>query len=187
MKRGALAAGALCIALVASGCGVPDQAQPVAIESARLAPYPPALPAPTSPSASRLVVFFISSDNTHLVAVSHSDPNFGLSAAIDQLLGGPSNSELSAGVSTAIPGKTKLDASGIQGSVANLDFSKALASVSGQEQLLAFAQIVATATAVPGVQRVRITIARQAVNAPLADGTLAEGTVTRADYASLLP
>lgn len=183
------AAGCLLAAL-ASGCGLPDQTSPSIVSGAHLAPQQrasaPATTVPLLPSRLPTTLYFISADSSHLVAAKQFDAHTGLAAAIGSLLAGPTSSESAAGLSTAIPDKTKLDSSSLHGPLAYLDFSKSLASVSGQEQLLAFAQIVVTATSVPGVQEVLIAVGKQVVSAPLSDGTLAQGPVGRASYASLI-
>jgi len=58
-------------------------------------------------------------------------------------------------------------------------------AIGGQEQILALAQVVLTATSVAGVADVRFTLEDQPVDIPRGDGTLSSGPLTTRDYASL--
>lgn len=184
--RGVLAGLAGLAPLVATACSVPDQRAPVDISGANL-PAPPSTVAgsPAGPGI-RIAVFFVGNNNA-LVAAFRSDPSGELGVAIGDLLAGPTRREVATGVSSAIPGGTRVLNSAVTvGGTAELNFGSALTSVTGHEELLAFAQIVATATSAPGVIRVQISVEGQPVNAPLPGGTLAQRPVTRADYASVL-
>jgi spore germination protein GerM len=57
---------------------------------------------------------------------------------------------------------------------------------SGGASRLAVAQIVLTATSVPGVDAVRLTLSGEPVEAPLPSGQLTSAPLTAADYAALL-
>lgn len=184
--RGVLVGLAALAPLVATACSVPDQQAPVTISGANL-PAPPSTVAgsPAGPGV-RISVFFVGSNNA-LVAVPRSDPSGDLGVAIGDLLAGPTRHEVAAGVSSALPGGTRILNSAVtSGGTAELNFGSALTSLTGHEELLAFAQIVATATSAPGVNWVQISVEGQPVNAPLPGGTLAQRPVTRADYASVL-
>lgn len=176
----------VALAVTITGCGIPDQSSPVPIDNARLPPERSAASLPRTPTSTSVTLYFVNTGN-RLLAVTHTAAYKGLNATIGGLLDGPTQQETSSGATSAIPAGTKLISSSVNGSVAQLDFSNVLASVSGQEQLLAFAQIVATATTIPGINAVQVAVAGQSVNAPLPDGTLAQEPVTRSNYTSLLP
>lgn len=179
------AVAAISAAMLLASCGVPDQSSPDIISGSR----PAARPSPVShlptPTSAELKVYFVDSSN-RVVPVTRPNPVGGLATAITTLLAGPTSEENTAGLSSAIPVGTTLTSVHQTGSTAALDFSDALASVTGREQLLAFAQIVVTADSLPDVDRVQISIAGQEVNAPEPNGTLAQGPVTKNDYASLV-
>jgi spore germination protein GerM len=173
----------IAAAIALAGCGIANQASPVAIGNAAPSTTAPAQPpAPASTAAATL--YFVSASN-QLVA-TRAGTLTGIGSVIEHLLAGPSSSESGAGMTSAIPTGTKLLSAGVSGTLAKLDFSDQLASVSGQEQLLAFAEIVTTCTSLPNVNSVEISVAGQTVNAPLPDGTLAQGPVTQSSYAGLL-
>jgi spore germination protein GerM len=183
--RLAFAAAAVAASACLTACSVPDQKTPEILGGVQETIQPSAAPKPSTPSSSRLIVYFVDS-NSQLVSVARSDPYSGLNIAIGELLAGPTSAELGDGLSSAIPVGTKLIYASISGSTARLDFSNDLASISGHEQLLAFAQIVVTSGSIPGIALVQISVAGQAVNAPQPDGTLAEGPVAPSEYASLV-
>jgi spore germination protein GerM len=87
---------------------------------------------------------------------------------------------------TAISPQAELRSAVLDGDTAVVDLSAAFVEVGGQEQILAVAQVVLTATAVPGVGRVRILLEGQAVEIPRADGTLSSESLGAADYERLL-
>lgn len=184
-SRALRAAAASSLLLCLASCAVPDEHKPVIIDNSHSAPQRSTVPKPVTPKSARLDVYFVGSDSK-LVPVERSDSFVGLNNAIGELLAGPTSTDLSAGLTSAVPVGTKLVYSSISGSTARLDFSDSLASISGHEQLLAFAQIVFTSTSIPGVSLVEISVAGQPVNAPEPDGTLAQGPVSAADYSSLL-
>lgn len=174
---------AALLAVSAVGCGISNQGSPVPIAGASKGPTATTLPTDAN-RAVPVTLYFVSSSN-RLVATQAGTLR-DISAVMNHLLAGPTRQESAAGMTSAIPSGTTLLASKAIGSLATLDFSDHLASVSGQEQILAFAQIVATATSLAGINDVQVSVSGQVVNAPLPDGTLAQGPVGRADYASLL-
>lgn len=181
----AVAAVGLSVLATLAGCSIPDQSSPQVIGGVTATTRVKADPRPATPASARLTTWFVDSRG-RLVPVSRSDPYGGLNVAIGELLAGPTSSEVGGGLTSAVPVGTKLIYSSISGSTASIDFSSELASVSGHEQLLAFAQIVETADAIPGVSAVEVSVAGQAVNAPQPDGSLAQGPVTASTYTSLL-
>lgn len=185
-RRPAAVFAAVCAAgLLGTACGVPDQAAPVQISGVNL-PAPPSTVAGSSPQPGRRVrVYFVANSDT-LIPVVRSDPAGDLAAAVRDLLAGPSRQEVAAGITSAVPSGTRLRSAQLADGTATLDFTEPLTSVTGHEEMLAFAEIVTTAGAAPGVDRVVIDVAGQPVNAPEPNGTLAQGPVTAADYAGLV-
>lgn len=171
--------------LLLSGCQIPDQTRPDIFNGSPLAGRPSAVSAPAAPTSAVIRVYFVNGSN-QVVAETRSAGDATLSTSIAALLAGPTSQESAAGISSAIPTGTRLDSVHQSGTTAILDFNDALASVSGREQVLAFAQIVVTADSLAAVDRIQVSIAGQVVNAPEPDGTLAQGPVTMSQYASLL-
>lgn len=178
------------IAVVSAACGitaqqsariVPSRDVPFALMQTTTTSKPPASP----PGQALLQVFLVSS--THLTAVDRLEPSpVDISTALAQLLAGPSSTESFEGVGTDIPAGTTIRSLGTTGGVATLDLSDTFASVAGQSQILAIAQVVYTVTELPGITQVEFELGGAATEVPSADGTLLDRPVDRADYATLL-
>jgi hypothetical protein len=107
--------------------------------------------------------------------------------AIESLLAGPTAEEASAGLRSAVTNQTRLLSVRVQSGVATIDLSGDFAGIGGQEQILALAQLVYTATAAQGVLGVRLSLDSKAVEVPRGDGTLTQEPLGPADYAGLAP
>jgi germination protein M len=176
-------------------CGVPSQDRPVVIDPtdvpnrllATAKPVPDSTPTPDPPA--NPVTYFVEAGQ--LVGVERDLPDASLDlrlhGAIQALLLGPSEAEQSAGLGTAIPNGLVLTVADIQKGEATIELTGELRNAPMNENVLAVAQIVLTATAQPEVDRVRLTRDGEAIDAPLIGGTLKATALTAADYAPLLP
>lgn len=70
--------------------------------------------------------------------------------------------------------------------IASVDLRSSVEDLSGRNQLLAFAQLVCTLTAQPGIGSVAFTVDGQPIEVPRGDGSLTSGSVSRDAYASLI-
>jgi spore germination protein GerM len=171
------------MAVLAAGCGLRTQRSPHVVQAARL---PDPTPATVAPAGNAVVhLFFVGHDR--LAEVVRSSQVSDVSEAVTLLLHGPTNGDVSAGLRTAIPTDTTLTNALPNGTVEGLELSQSFSSVAGQEQILAIAQLVFTATAVPGVTQVSFSIGGTPLEVPRGDGTLAPGPVSRADYGAVGP
>lgn len=169
-----------------AGCGVPDDLGPRVIEGelpfalASPAPQPSVDPAAAS---SRAVLYLVKGQ--HLERVSR--PVVAGSSAqtsIDELLRGPTATDLARGLSSALPPDVSISVQ-VGGSIARADVGPELMQIRGQQQLLAIAQVVLTLSAVPGVDAVSFDLDGNSVDVPIGDGTLVGRPVTPRDYLSL--
>jgi hypothetical protein len=173
----------VALTLLVSGCAV--RPEPSATRLDGIALPPESVPAEARPEEQGPTssVFFIRDEG--LVAVERTtEPT--LAAALRGLLRGPRETEAQAGVGGAIPAGTTLRSASLVDGTATIDLSPDLAGVVGPEQVLAVAQLVYTATSVPGSQRVVLAIDGQPIDATRGDGSLATGPVDRSDYPGLL-
>jgi spore germination protein GerM len=173
------------VVLVSGGlaCGIPDDGQPTLLPGGVVEP---AL-APSEPVQSPLAevaVFLVQAE--HLVPVARRAAPADVTGVLGRLLAGPRQEEFATGVRTAISPQTELRSARLSGETATLDLTAALVEVGGEEQILAVAQIVLTATALPGVTGVRLLLEGQAVEIPRADGTLTSDILRAKDYEALL-
>jgi hypothetical protein len=188
-RRARLWTVAVLATIVGAGCGVPQDGEPTVMPGGVVNPV--LAPAntdsgPQSPGArqSDASVFLV--EGEQLVRVPRSSRPSDLSGVMTLLLDGPTQSEFGAGLRSAISPRTTLRSARLDAAdTAVVDLSGALVEVGGEEQILAVAQIVLTATAVAGVGQVRLLLEGQAVEVPRADGTLTSETLRAADYAGL--
>ncbi|HEX4541322.1 MAG TPA: GerMN domain-containing protein [Acidimicrobiales bacterium] len=186
------AAGAAVASVVAGSlvaCGIPADSQPQAIARKDipfdlLAPSTtiagPGVPGPRVPVSVYLVGI------TGLVPVSRGvRAPATLPESLGALLAGPTDTEVADGLRTAITAQTSVSAGPVGFGVGTVDLGGAFGQVGGQEQILAVAQLVFTATGVPGIAKVQFTLAGRPVEVPAGDGTLTQGPLGRSDFPSL--
>ena len=176
-----------------TGCGVPMDAGPhrLAAGDLPLGLLGPATTTtqagPRSPRAVAVVqVYLVAHDR--LVARSRLIPSPATAGdALGSLLVGPTLPEAAAGIRSAIPGGTTLlSVHEARGGRATIDLSSEFAQTGGPDQILAIAQVVYTATTLPGVSTVSFELADQPVEVPTANGALVSGPVGPADFSALL-
>lgn len=180
MNRRLLAFPLAVIGTVAPACGIPDDREPILMPGGVVAPVlAPSEPAPETP-LTEVSVFLVQAEQ--LVQVVRRAGLGDISGVLARLLAGPREEEFAGGVRTAISPETELRSARLEADTATVDLTAALVEVGGQEQILAVAQIVLTATSVPGVSQVRLLLEGQAVEIPRADGTLTSDALRAADY-----
>jgi hypothetical protein len=184
-RAGAAVAAVGCIAVLA-GCGVPIDRSPQVIARDEV-PFGLLSPTPGVESGidtnSRSHQVFLVQD-TRLVGVSRGLVSPTVTELVAALLTGPTDEETARGLRSAVPAGTVLHSASRTGDTVTLDLSDQLLQVRGQEQTLAIAEIVFTATAAPSVRYVRLRLDGQPLQVPRGDGTLSD-VVSRADYHDL--
>jgi spore germination protein GerM len=182
--------------LLVTACALPEDDRPRVIAAEDI-PLPSSSTA-TSAAATgtesvEIWLVRANSDPQVLEPVDHGVPSPGVQSALDALLAAPrEGTGEDERYDSAIPEGTTLLAVSVQ-PVAIIQLGPVdptlggVLSIQGQQQVLAFAQIVATAMSIPGVESVRFVLAdNSAFGAPIPDGTVTDRAVTDADYASLL-
>jgi hypothetical protein len=191
---GAVLTVALALAL-AGGCGVPPVGTPTTIPASDI-PYGLAVPSSTptaSPSADprldRSRIFLVG-DGDVLVPrpreAEGSSRRAQLEHLLDALAEGPTGLERREHLSTALSPGVRLSVAELSDGMATIDIDGPAEAPSGWASRRAVAQIVLTATSVPGVDAVRLTLSDTPVEAPLASGELTSDPLMAADYAALL-
>jgi hypothetical protein len=193
VRRAAVLPG-LAALLVAAGCGVPTGAAPTTIAPSDV-PYglaspssPSATPPTSAPREDQPRVFLVGPDDA-LVPRGREVPGAGsegLSALLDRLADGPTADERGEGLSTALPPGVRLSVADVDGGTVTVDLGGGAEAPSARESRTAVAQIVLTATSLPGVTAVRLTADGVPVEAPLPSGELTSTPLTAADYAGFL-
>ena len=193
----ALVALALAATALLGGCGVGENDEPHVIAADELPPglageTPTTSTSVASPTVQAVTVYYLvqQGDVVRLVGVTREVER--ADRARDRLaavLTPPSAEEAATGVLTSIPADTALLETELDESDGELtiDLSRSLFDVQGQELRNAFAQLVWTATELPGVRLVRFRVDGEEFRAPDGAGVEQPGAVTRADYATLAP
>ncbi len=191
--------GGLTVLVLAAGCGVPTDGDPVTVSKDRvpyrlLAPTSSASESPTPSAApgtviTRPQVFFVSPDD-QLVASPQTLPATGLDtvegALLERLTAGPTDADRALGLDTALGQGAGLSLAGVEDGVASLELTPGDPPPAAERLPLAVAQIVLTATSVAGVDAVTLLRNGAPVDVPLPGGEQVAGPVTGEQYASLL-
>jgi spore germination protein GerM len=176
----ALAAGAV------TSCGVGAQSEPRVIDASDVpfglgarAETPTTAPGSSSHT---YVVFLVADDHLRpAIRGARSAPT--ALEQLRQLTRGPTPAESEAGLRTLLTPDVTIDDVRVARGVATIELSGVGASQpSSRERALAVAQMVYTATAVAGVDRVRFEVAGEPAEVPRGDGTLTSRPVDRSDY-----
>lgn len=183
----ALFAIGVLLTVLAAACGI-SESRPEVLPGGEIRPAlsPEAEAASGGPKAGTRPVSIFLVSGSQVVEVSRTTSEPRLEPALELLLQGPTSAELAAGIRSAIATGTELRSARVEAGTAVVDLTQEFVELGGEEQILAVAQLVLTATAVAGVERVRFALNGQDLEVPRADGTLARAPLTAHDYASLV-
>lgn len=156
-------------------------------------PTPTVTPSPSpavSPATTTVTLnlYFMRSDK---LGVAHrtvaKTPQVG-TAALRELLKGPSSQEQAAGLSTAIPAGTKLLGLSIANNIATVNLSSEYASGGGSLSVTArLAQVVYTLTQFSTVEKVSFMLNNKPVTTFSSEGLILDHPVGRSDYEDVTP
>lgn len=183
------------IVLCLAGCGVPTGGEPIVVPASEV-PHGLATPTPTE-SVPPTVEPVLDSPRVYLLGeeerlvprpreVDGTGPTERLEDLLSFLADGPSGSERDEQLSTALPPNVRLSVGGLADGTATVDLNLPDEAPSGLASRRAVAQLVLTATSVPGVKDVRLTLAGEPVEAPLPSGQLTSSPLDAADFAEFL-
>jgi spore germination protein GerM len=105
---------------------------------------------------------------------------------IHELLAGPTHDERNIDITSALLGTSIITGVQVKGTVATVELAANLNETGRTDEILAIAQIVCTLTARPYISGANFTRDGHRIGVPRADGSLSQGPLTIADYASLL-
>nr|WP_275585893.1 GerMN domain-containing protein [Geodermatophilus sabuli] len=118
--------------------------------------------------------------------VSGSSVRDRLDALLTDLAAGPTAAERDLQLSTALPPDVELSVTDVSDPTVTIDISGAADAPAGLASRRAVAQIVLSATSVPGVDAVVLTLDGERVEAPLPSGELTPAPLTADSYTVLL-
>lgn len=176
---GASMATALSFALLGA-CGVNAQNHPVALEV-----EPPTQKTTVSPREGddAVTVYFVR--HGRLVPVTRPAPDTSTVTALALLVAGPNGTEATGGLQTAlVPQEVTAKTAGDR--EVTIAATRDFTSITGDNQLLAVAQLVWTVTHNAPSNRVRITVEGKAIEVPTDQG-LTQDPVERDHYISVAP
>ncbi len=185
--RGVIAGTVLSCVLV--GCGVPtdDSPRTLADDDLPASLRPDGATTTTLPSAEQDIVgvYFIRGKKLvrELDALPASAP---LRSVLGILQRGPSEAQAKAGDRSALAGEDLIRRADVAGSTASIDLDAAFSETPSTDQILALGQLVLTATGIPRITSVRLTVDGEPTQVPRGDGSLTGRPLTARDYRSLL-
>ena len=178
--------------VVGTGCGVRSDPAPRAL-SARDVPYGLLEEAPPTTLATRVPSVPTEGVNVYLVngdrmvpAIRQVNAPASVAKALTALLFGPVEDEAAAGIRSAISPTAGIQARSVDPATYVVDLSAEFAQGSVSEQILGLAQVVWTATDVPGITGVRFTLNGAPIQVPTPTGSTAD-PVGRDAFAELAP
>lgn len=174
-------------ALVASGCGIEpeDQAQvadPDGVPFGLLDETDGSLTGPDVELTDRRVeVYYLRDEDLEAVGRSVTD-EATVTELVDVLAEGPSESETTSGLRSALPAEGATGEVTTSRGTATVDLGEVFTDTSQEDQAAAIAQLVYTLTTQPGIGRVGFTLDGETVEVPRGDGTLTTDPLTRDDF-----
>lgn len=173
----------LALVIVVSACGIPIDAEPELVDIEEIPSPAEDTPAPGELAAVSMYLV----RNEGLVHVTRDLPSPpSLTSIFDSLLGRVTEPERRANLRTAIPPGTGTISVTEDGPLLRIDLNSEFAAVGGEEEILAVAQIVLTATSIEGIEQVAFQLEGVPTDVPVAEGALSVDPVGAEDYESLI-
>ncbi len=176
------------VAVLLAGCGLQPEAEPRALPPRTAPEAGPTATAPVLPGA-RPTTLYLVRDAMLAPVVRRASSGSSPVGALTLLLRGPTPGEGDQGLSSALaPDAVLLDEVQVEpGGLAVVPLRTLPAEgLVRSDEVLAYAQVVATLTALPGVRSVSFLRDGEPLAVPRADGLVATAPLTRRDYADLL-
>lgn len=178
-------------ALVFAACSVPEDKHPREIPADQvlfdlLTPSTSSTLTTLPAETVEATIYVISGDRLVPVTRNVAAPAT-LGTVLATLIQGPNDAEQSEGYRSAVITQTRVVRASVNGGVAQLDLSDAFTGLPPQEQVLALAQLVYTATGVEGVDRVQVLLDSLIVDVPRGDGSVTNQPLSREDYSAFAP
>lgn len=184
LTRSALAMATSVMGL--AGCGIGDDAEPRTIQEADrgVLVAPAVQPAGTSSGRDRIYLLAPDASATvRLLRASTRDVGDSVTQRLTSLFGPLTVAEVSSRLRTAIPEGLQLRTAVVQADgIVVVDVTSELLSLSRSSLVDAVAQVVFTATEVPGVRSVELRVNGQNLQWPAGDGELQSSPLSVYDY-----
>ena len=143
---------------------------------------------PSTPTTMDVRVYFMHGDNIDVAHRTITATQQTASAAITELLAGPTPADTAAGLGTAIPAGTRLLGINISGRVATIDLTGKFSSGGGSQSMRSrLAQVTYTLTQFPTIDSVVFNLDGQQVTTFGGEGIMLDHPATRAGFEALTP
>ncbi len=187
MKQTPSSALVIMTLLVVAGCGIDSEESPHQVDLAQDSSLFTDVELETGGAERVVRSIYLLRDNqlVHMTREFNRE-SFDLGELFDAVALGPTPAEARSGFWSAIPPSTSVLGIEVESRVVVVDLSANFASVGGQDEILAIAQIVLTFADQRGSEAVTFRIDGVETNVPGPDGALIAGPVTFDDFASLL-
>lgn len=173
-------------ALLLTGCGVPTDAEPRALDPAQAPGGVLDTAAPAEEGDGRIALYFVRGDPERVVLQQRAvEQSPGMKELLELLLEGPTQEQVAAGTRSAIPASLEVESVEVGPS------GVAVVTLGGDDTQvgtspLGFAQIVATLTAPGRAEAVRFRFDGADLRVPRGDGSLTDAPLDRDDYREVL-
>lgn len=173
----------VALAMLLVGCGIPVDSEPEIVEVV-INPMP-VTEAPVRGELASVSVYLVRDDR--LVETTRALPSPpSIISIFESLLDDVTDQDREDELRTSIPPGTETISVTEDGSVLRVDLNSEFASVGGEEEVLAVAQIVLTATSIEGIDLVAFQLEGLPTDVPVADGALSVDPVGVDDYSVLI-
>jgi spore germination protein GerM len=166
---------------VACGIQVESEPVPLTVEFAD----PPEIVEPTPQNLASAALYLTRGDQLVMVTRDLEDPP-DVSSVLESLLGGLTDPEARAGLGTSIPAGTKILSLDLLGDTLHIDVGREFTAVGGEQEILAVAQIVLTATSFEEIDLVSFELEGVPTAVPVSSGALSVEPVRASDYRDLV-
>jgi spore germination protein GerM len=172
--------------LVLTACGVPPEDEPHPVPLPRRPLNTASAPPATEPAGEVAQVLCLVRDDRLAQTVRRVDPALDPQRQLDQLVAGPTPTEQTQGLSTALA-VTGLTVNLPAGSTtATVEISEANSGAARNDAVLAYGQIVCTLTSRADTAAVSFVRDGRPLQVPRGDGTLTSQALRSTDYRSLI-
>lgn len=175
------------LTLLLGACGVPTENSPRPVTPSGRFPVAsaPGGTATSRPGSLAETLYLVRDGMLVAVSRSASEPP-SIDDQLSDLLAGPTQSERSADVTSALTGLAVNPQVRLRTGEATVDVGSQPDDAGRNDQILAYGQIVCTLVSRPDVDAVAFYQNGERLGVPRADGSLVQGTLTCTDYASLV-
>lgn len=171
------------ILLLACGCGVPLDSEPIILGP--LPELPGGLGTIDDRELEAVTLYLVRNDRITAITRDLVAPPTAESV-IESLLAGTTGPEERANLRSSIPPGTEASELEVQSGVATIDLTRQFTQIGGDEEILAVAQIVFSLAGLPDIDSVQFLISGVPTAVPIASGVLTDRPVDSEDYRALL-